>query len=64
MPVKETAITTYVGAGTAMFFGMTASELAALIGAGVAVMGFIANMWFQYLNYKLNKDRVQENESG
>lgn len=58
MSVKQTiaerasTVTTYTAGGGAVFFGLTANEFAAVVGAAVAILGFGANLWFrwQHLN--------------
>lgn len=42
---------TYTGAGGAIFFGLTAHELAALGGLGLAVIGLIVQVTFKVLGY-------------
>jgi ABC-type proline/glycine betaine transport system permease subunit len=42
---------TYGGASGAVFFGLTANELAALGGLGVAVIGLIIQVTFKLLGY-------------
>ena len=38
----------YSGAGGAVFFGLTANEFAALVGAVVAVIGLIVNIYYKH----------------
>jgi hypothetical protein len=42
---------TYGGASGAVFFGLTANELAAVGGLGVAVIGLIVQVIFKILSY-------------
>jgi hypothetical protein len=42
--VKATAAATYGGAGSAVVFGVTANELAAYVGAAVAVLAWLSNL--------------------
>jgi hypothetical protein len=42
---------TYGGASGAVFFGLTANELAAIGGLGVAVIGLIIQVVFKILSY-------------
>jgi ABC-type proline/glycine betaine transport system permease subunit len=44
---------TYTGAGGAVIFGLTANEVAALVGASVAVMSLIVNIVFKYLAHQV-----------
>lgn len=50
---------TYTGAGTSIFGWMTSNEFAVLIGACVAVGGFIVN-W--YYRHKEDKRQQEEHE--
>ena len=57
MAQKITSATTYGGSGVAMYFGLTANEIAAFGGLFVAVIGLVANIWitwhFKSKHYKL-----------
>lgn len=41
-------VATYGGSATAMFFGLTANETAALVGAGVAVIGLVVQCLYTW----------------
>lgn len=43
---------TYAGAGSAVFFGMTANEFAAIGGLVVGCIGLIVNVYFKWLGHK------------
>jgi hypothetical protein len=47
----------YVGASSAVFFGLTAEAFAALVGATVAVLGFVVSCIFKYKIYKVIKSK-------
>ncbi|WP_395652504.1 holin [Brevundimonas sp.] len=54
---------TYAGAGSAIFFGMTANEFAAIGGLCIGLVGLIVNVVFKYLAHKELKEhhkRVEE----
>ena len=54
---------TYAGAGSAIFFGMTANEFAAIGGLCIGLIGLIVNVVFKYLAHKELKEhhkRVEE----
>jgi ABC-type proline/glycine betaine transport system permease subunit len=54
---------TYAGAGSAIFFGMTANEFAAIGGLCIGLIGLIVNVAFKYLAHKELKEhhkRVEE----
>jgi hypothetical protein len=50
---KAAQVAQYGGAGGAVIFGLKANEFAALVGAGVAVLGLVVNLWFKYQHLKL-----------
>ena len=51
--IKATAVATYGGAGSAIFFGLTANEFGALCGVVIGVIGLIANIYFKHEHLKL-----------
>lgn len=56
MSDKITTTTTYVASGTAIFFGMTASEFAALAGLVLGTLTFLLNAWFKYQHLELARE--------
>lgn len=50
---KIATATTYTASGGALIFGLTANEFAALLGAGVAVLSFLINLWFRHQHLKI-----------
>jgi hypothetical protein len=51
--IKATSVATYGGAGSAIFFGLTANEFGALCGVVIGVIGLIANIYFKHEHLKL-----------
>lgn len=47
---------TYGGSGSAVFFGLTANEFAAVGGIVVAVFGLLLNWWYKHQHLKLAKE--------
>lgn len=45
----------YLASGGALFFGLTANELAALVATSVAVLTFIVNFWFKWQHLQIVK---------
>lgn len=43
---------TYAGAGSAVFFGMTANEFAAIGGLCIAAIGLVVNIIFKFLGHR------------
>ena len=55
LATKASAIATYGGAGSAIFFGLTANEFGALCGVVIGVIGLVANIYFKYQHLQLAK---------
>lgn len=62
---KAANAATYGGSGTAMYFGMTANEIAAIGGLIVAIVGLIVsqamNWWFKAQHLKLARQTAKAN---
>ena len=52
---KVASIATYGGAGSAIFFGLTANEFGAICGVAIGLIGLIANIYFKYQHLQLAK---------
>lgn len=50
---KAASVATYGGAGSAIFFGLTANEFGALCGVAIGFVGLVANIWFKHQHLKL-----------
>ena len=59
---KVATTTAYMASGSAIIFGLSANEFAAVTGAAVAILTFVANIWFKYQHLKLAKIRVSADE--
>ena len=57
---KASAVATYGGAGSAIFFGLTANEFGAIAGVVIGVIGLIANIWFKHQHLKLERERASQ----
>lgn len=55
---KAATAATYGGSTGAVFFGLTANEFAALGGLGIAVVGFLVNVWFKAQHLKIARQRA------
>lgn len=56
-------VSTYGGSAGAVFFGLTANEMAAIGGLIIACLGLIASLYFQIRNDRRNSQRrTQESQ--
>ena len=52
---KASSVATYGGAGSAVFFGLSANEFGALCGVVIGLIGLIANIYFKYQHLQVTK---------
>jgi hypothetical protein len=52
---KVSSVATYGGAGSAVFFGLSANEFGAICGVVIGFIGLIANIWFKYQHLEVAK---------
>lgn len=50
---KNMTAATYVSSSAAVIFGLSATDFAALVGAGVAILTFAVNLYFKVKAHKL-----------
>lgn len=68
MSLEATAITKaattaqYGGSGAAVYFGLTANEIAAFGGLIIAIIGLLVNIWYKHQHLKIAKDKAQTDE--
>lgn len=68
MSLEATAITKaataaqYGGSGAAVYFGLTANEIAAFGGLFIAVIGLLVNIWYKHQHLKIAKEKAQADE--
>lgn len=53
-----TSAATYTSAGGAIVFGLSANEIAAYVGAAVAILTFVVNLWFKHQHLQLAKAKA------
>lgn len=53
---KASAVATYGGAGSAVFFGLSANEFGALCGVIIGFIGLVANIYFKYQHLKIARE--------
>jgi hypothetical protein len=64
LATKASSVATYGGAGSAIFFGLSANEFGALCGVVIGFIGLVANIYFKYQHLQLARDQYgnsQEN---
>jgi hypothetical protein len=59
---KAASVATYGGAGSAVFFGLTANEFGALCGVIIGFIGLVANIYFKYQHLQLARDQYGNSE--
>lgn len=60
---KAASATTYIGSSGAVVFGLSANEMMAFVGAAVAVLGLIVNIWFKHQHLKLARAAVRSGKA-
>ena len=55
LATKASSVATYGGAGSAIFFGLTANEFGAICGVVIGLIGLVANIYFKYQHLQLAK---------
>ena len=54
----------YAGSGAAVFFGLTANEVAALGGLLIAFLGLVINVYYKHQHYKLAREQSANKPQG
>ena len=68
MSIEPTAITKvattaqYGGSGAAVYFGLTANEIAAFGGLIIAIIGLAVNIWYKHQHLQLAKEKAKAEE--
>ena len=68
MSLEATAVTKvattaqYGGSGAAVYFGLTANEIAAFGGLIIAIIGLAVNIWYKQQHLKIAKEKAQDDE--
>jgi hypothetical protein len=57
---KASSIATYGGAGSAIFFGLSANEFGALCGVVIGFIGLVANIWFKHQHLKIARKEAEK----
>lgn len=59
---KAATTATYGGSASAVYFGMTANEIAAFGGLIIAVIGLAVNWWYKHQHFQLTKKKLEDGE--
>jgi hypothetical protein len=59
---KAASAATYGGSGAAVYFGMTANEIAAFGGLFIATMGLLINWWYKHQHLKLARIKIEDEQ--
>lgn len=57
---KVSSVATYGGAGSAVFFGLSANEFGALCGVVIGFVGLLANIWFKHQHLKIARKEAEK----
>lgn len=61
--ISKTATTaTYTGSASAVIFGLSANEFAAVAGVLIALAGLVVNIWFKAQHLKIARQKAETNE--
>lgn len=60
--IKSAMAATYGGSATAVIFGLSANEFAALGGLLIAFIGLIISTWYKHQHLKIAKENVKLNK--
>jgi hypothetical protein len=55
--VKVATTAQYGGSGAAVYFGLTANEIAAFGGLIIAIIGLIVNIWYKHQHLKIAREK-------
>ena len=57
---KTASVATYGGAGSAIFFGLSANEFGTLCGVVIGLIGLIANIYFKHQHLKIARKEAEK----
>ena len=56
---KAATTAQYGGSGAAVYFGLTANEIAAFGGLIIAMIGLLVNIWYKHQHLKIAKEKAK-----
>lgn len=60
--VKAATAAQYGGSASAIYFGLTANEIAAFGGLFIAIIGLAVNIWYKHQHLKIAKEKAKAEE--
>lgn len=60
--IKSSTAATYGGSATAIIFGLTANEFAALGGLFIGFVGLLISTWYKHQHLKIAKENLKANK--
>lgn len=59
---KAATTAQYGGSASAVYFGLTANEIAAFGGLFIAIIGLLVNIWYKHQHLKIAKEKAKSEE--
>lgn len=59
---KAATAAQYGGSASAVYFGLTANEIAAFGGLVIAIIGLAVNIWYKHQHLKIAKEKAKSEE--
>lgn len=60
--IKSATAATYGGSATAIIFGLTANEFAALGGLFIGIVGLMITTWYKHQHLKIARESLKANK--
>jgi hypothetical protein len=60
---KAATAAQYGGSASAVYFGLTANEIAAFGGLIIAAIGLIVNIWYKHQHLKIAKKKAEDEDA-
>jgi hypothetical protein len=58
--VKAATAAQYGGSASAVYFGLTANEIAAFGGLIIAIIGLVVNIWYKHQHLKIAREKADD----
>lgn len=60
--VKTATAAQYGGSSAAVYFGLTANEIAAFGGLAIAFVGYLTSLYYKHQHLKIAKKKLEDDE--